>query len=249
MNSLSIRYYTRKIHSHQHHYHQLVLPLCGYIELEMNNFAAPVGVGQCVVIPKNTLHAFKSDENARFIVADLLELPNNLTTMNAPCFSIDDKLMSYLSFTQKQLQGVTNIDEAALCFNLFLVLLRQQTTNATIDPRINNVLLLIKKDLSIDYTLNDMAAVAYLSVTQFKAVFKQCMHTSPVKHHTQLRMEHARSLLCYSDLPIAVIGEQVGYNDPSAFSRAFTCYFKQSPTRLKKAALTSTISPFKHSVR
>uniref|UniRef100_UPI00398C6748 helix-turn-helix domain-containing protein n=1 Tax=Salmonella enterica TaxID=28901 RepID=UPI00398C6748 len=65
----------------------------------------------------------------------------------------------------------------------------------------------------------------------------------------QLRMEHARSLLCYSDLAIAIIAEQVGYNDPSAFSRAFTCYFKQSPRNLKKTALTSTISPFKHSVK
>lgn len=234
MNNLSIRYYTQKIHRHQHQFHQLVLPLCGYIEIAMTHFAAPVGVAQCIVIPKNTLHAFKSDENARFIVADLLQLPDNLTTMSHPCFSIDDKLMSYLGFIEKQLQGETSEDETALCFNLFLLLLKQQTTHTYIDPRINNVLLVLKNDLSINYTLNDMAAMACLSITQFKAVFKQCMHISAIKHHTHLRMQHARSLLCYSDLPISIIAEQVGYNDPSAFSRAFYHHYKHSPRDFKK---------------
>ncbi|CAM3769184.1 AraC family transcriptional regulator [Pseudoalteromonas mariniglutinosa] len=234
MNSLSVRYYTRTIQSHQHDYHQLVLPLYGYIEIEVANVAARVGVGQCIVIKKKQLHAFKSDENARFIVADLDNLPTNLLTMPSPCFTIDDKLMSYLNFIDKQLHSKAADDESHLAFELFLLLLSQQTAGNYIDPRINNVLLLLKNNLANNYTLVDMADTACLSVTQFKTVFKQCLHTSPVRYLTRLRMEHARSLLCNSDLPIAIIGQRVGYEDPSAFSRAFSLYYKQTPRELKR---------------
>lgn len=68
---------------------------------------------------KKQLHAFKSDENARFIVADLDNLPTNLLTMPSPCFTIDDKLMSYLNFIDKQLHSKAADDESHLAFELF----------------------------------------------------------------------------------------------------------------------------------
>ena len=44
----------------------------------MVGYVGKVAVGECVVIPVTTDHAFKADETARFIVADMVELPQHL---------------------------------------------------------------------------------------------------------------------------------------------------------------------------
>lgn len=40
--------------------------------------------------------------------------------------------------------------------------------------------------------------------------------------------------LTHSDLPIALVGERIGYNDASAFSRRFNLYFGQPPKAFAK---------------
>ncbi len=88
-NSLSIRAYTKQLQSHTHEdYHQMVLPLQGSIEITMPHYSGKVVVGDCVVICAGRQHAFKADEEARFIVADLLSLPVHLHESETPVFRI-----------------------------------------------------------------------------------------------------------------------------------------------------------------
>ncbi|MDC9500589.1 cupin domain-containing protein [Pseudoalteromonas sp. Angola-18] len=109
MNKLSIRYYSQDINRHQHNYHQLVLPLHGEIFITLNNdFKTTVSTGSCIVIEKNVVHAFTADEAARFIVADLDVLPENLINLLCPKISIDSRLLSYLQFIEQQLLVVSD---------------------------------------------------------------------------------------------------------------------------------------------
>jgi AraC-like DNA-binding protein len=41
-------------------------------------------------------------------------------------------------------------------------------------------------------------------------------------------------LLMHTDYPLQIIGEKVGYNELSAFSRKFSQYFGFSPTKFNK---------------
>lgn len=235
MNKLSIRYYSQDIKRHQHNYHQLVLPLHGEIHITLNNeFKTTVSTGSCIVIEQNVVHAFTADEAARFIVADLDALPDNLINLFCPKISIDNRLLSYLQFIEQQMLVASDETLTHSTFDLFYLLLCEQENLSNVDKRIDTVITTVKQNLAYPYTLKELANIACLSVTQFKTVFKKNTTMSALQYLTMLRMQHARALLIHSDLPIALVGERIGYNDASAFSRRFNLYFGQPPKAFAK---------------
>lgn len=233
-NRLSIRSYTGQMRSHFHQYHQLVLPLHGSIDIKVGEYAGKVSLGDCVVIKAGQRHDFRADEAARFIVADLDQLPSNIMSSSTIKFSISTPLLAYIQFIGKQLESQVHPALESMTFELFYQLIAQQTCSSKVDPRIEHVIEVIQQNLRRTYSLEELARIACLSTTQYKKVFKQSMAMTTQKYLTQLRMEKAKALLTHTDLPIRLVAEQVGYNDLSAFSRRFSNYFGQSPTAFSK---------------
>ncbi|WP_019616073.1 helix-turn-helix transcriptional regulator [Psychromonas ossibalaenae] len=229
LNRLSIRSYTSQIRSHFHGYHQLVLPLHGSIEIKVGDYTGIVSLGDCVIIKAGQRHDFRANEAARFIVADMGDLPDNIINYTATKFPINAPLLAYIHFIEKQLEYQVHQSLESMSFDLFYQLLKQQEFSLKIDHRIERVIEMINEDLSQAYYIKMLARTACLSTTQYKKVFKKCMGTSTQKYITQLRMEKAKALLAHTDLPVRIVAEQVGYNDLSAFSRRFSSYFGQSP--------------------
>jgi AraC-like DNA-binding protein len=58
---------------------------------------------------------------------------------------------------------------------------------------------------------------------------------SPHDYLSMRRMEHARSLLERSDLPVSVIGQRVGYAHAGRFAAAFRRHFGTNPSRFSEA--------------
>jgi AraC-like DNA-binding protein len=228
-NNLSIRAYTSQIRSHYHEFHQLVLPLHGAIDIKVGDYTGKVSIGDCVIIKAGQQHDFRADDAARFIVVDMAILPDNITESNIEKFSINPPLLAYIQFIDKQLAYQINKQLESTAFELFYLLLSQQTCHERIDPRIADVIHFIKQDISMLFSIEKLADIACLSSSQYKKLFKQSMGISTHKYITQLRMEKASALLAHTDLPIRIVAEQVGYQDLSAFSRRFSNYFGQSP--------------------
>lgn len=67
----------------------------------------------------------------------------------------------------------------------------------------------------------------------FNRLCKKHWGMPAMKKVTELRMMEAKKLLQYTDYPIGLISEQVGYSNPYAFSTAFKKYFKASPSKIK----------------
>ncbi|WP_325893122.1 AraC family transcriptional regulator [Grimontia sp. NTOU-MAR1] len=228
-NSLSIRAYTRKRQGHAHNYHQLVLPIKGTVQIELDNYSGAVIVGECIVIQAGTFHHFRANEAARFIVADMTELPHNITTPDFAVFSISAPFLSYLYFVEKQLENeVDKLLEEAI-FSVFSCLLAQQKSNDVPDPRIRKVQAYIVEHLDTELSIQSLAAQACLSPTQFKKRFKEMLGISTFHYITLQRMEKAKALLTHTDLPVQIVSERVGYRDLSAFSRRFSTHFGMSP--------------------
>ncbi|HDY7764911.1 helix-turn-helix domain-containing protein [Vibrio vulnificus] len=235
-NSLSIRAYTKQLQSHTHEdYHQLVLPLQGSIEITMPHYSGKVVVGDCVVICAGRQHAFKADEEARFIVADLLSLPVHLYESETPVFRITPPLQSFLSFVEKQLEFQVDSGIEASILDVFSMLLTQQALRQVVEPRIRTVQSYIVEHLDQPLTIELLANRACLSPTQFKKRFKESVGESALQYITALRMEKAKALLTHTDLPIQRVAEQVGYSDLSAFSRRFSRHFGLSPRAFCRA--------------
>ena len=232
-NSLSIRAYTQQRHGHSHTYHQLVLPVLGSIAIELQGYKGHVSVGQCVVIQSGTTHHFHANESARFIVADLTALPENLLSMSTCVFSISSPLKTYLGFIENQLQHQVAKDIENSMIQMFMLLLAEQESGGKLDSRIRNVLHYIQEDLSQALSIETLAKVACLSATQFKTRFKQSVGVTVQQHITEQRMLKAKALLTHTDTPIQLIAEQVGYTDVSAFSRRFSTFYGLSPSQVR----------------
>lgn len=226
---LSIRSYRSQSRQHQHDYHQIVLPLQGFITMQVGAFDGKVSVGDAIAIPAKHLHAFAADESARFLVVDLEQLPINISAAEPTKFLLAPATLAYVQFVGLQLMNQSNSAlESSMCAML-LQLLEQQGRYLKMDSRIAKVVSEIQQDISQNWSLARLAQLSFLSQTQFKTVFKANVGMTSQQFVLQLRMEKAKALLTHTDLPIHIIGEKVGFANPSAFTRRFSQFFGLSP--------------------
>ncbi|NMP30380.1 helix-turn-helix transcriptional regulator [Thalassotalea sp. M1531] len=231
--SLSIRSYTKRQQSHAHGYCQLVLPIQGNIDIDIEGEKETIGPKRCAAIFANQTHSFSAHEHARFLVADLNKLPINLIEESKHYVSISESFYAYILFIEKQLAASQFLSIEQQVNQLFWQLLSSQTFYQNIDLRISRVLEYLEDNLAQAIELPALANIACLSLSQFKALFKKQLTLTPKQYLTKLRMEKAKSLLSYTDLPISLIAEQVGYLNNSAFSRRFHAHFNQPPTAIR----------------
>ena len=227
----SIRSYTKNFRSHYHEYHQLVLPLHGVIDIRVGEFSGLVGVGDCVVIRAGELHEFSAHEAARFIVVDMTSLPDNILHECHEKIVIDSALLSFTQFLEQQLNSQINQAVEHSAFELFYQLLSQQKNGKRVDKRLEPVLAEIHDNLAQVLVIDELAQLACLSATQFKVVFKQSLKMTVQQYIRQCRMQKAKALITHTDTPIAIVAQQVGYQNSSAFSRQFKSFFGHSPTQ------------------
>ncbi len=233
-NSLSIRSYSLQKKGHQHDFHQLVLPLAGVIHIELAAFQGRVSPGECVVVHAGQMHYFTAQSQAKFLVADLHSLPDNLTAAHGVVFSLTEPLRHYLGFIEQQLKYQVNPEIEALMLEMFYRLLSEQPMLRRVDSRIQQVLDHLEQHWSSPQANAQLAQVACLSATQFKKLFKAQTGLTVTQYLTKLRMEKAKALLSHTDYPIHIVAETVGYRDHAAFSRRFADYFGLSPSQFSR---------------
>jgi hypothetical protein len=89
--------------SHAHSFYQLVLPINGHIDIQLDNFAGMVGVGQGVCIAPHEVHTFKAQALCKFVVADLLDVPQHLKDRGQPIFQVNHVFQAFLNYVDTQL--------------------------------------------------------------------------------------------------------------------------------------------------
>jgi len=233
-NKLSIRSYSSKPVSHSHPFNQLVLPLRGVINITVENFNGKVAPGECVIVKRDQQHLFTANSEARFVVADMQQLPANLLSSNTVVFAINRSLIHYLNVIESQLENKINQQLEKLMFDMFYLLLSELTLLPKVDKRIAAVISFIEKNIAHSIQLKQLAAIACLSETQLKKNFKAQTNSTVMAYVSRIRMEKAQALLIHTDYPLQIIGEKVGYQDLSTFSRKFSQYFGLPPTKFKK---------------
>jgi AraC-like DNA-binding protein len=79
--------------------------------------------------------------------------------------------------------------------------------------------------------VNDLAAVAGLSVSAFHRQFKVLTAMTPVQYQKQLRLLEARRLMITHAANVETASYHVGYQSPSQFSREYARMFGITPKR------------------
>lgn len=226
----SLRRYQSSVSSHSHDFSQLVVPLDGPIEIEVQGQARRLLPGFACVITPGERHDFAADPALSFLVQESHWLPEALG--ERPFIELDAPQRHYLAFLR---QMVTEGRQVAGMDQVWLELLAEgrgmgPAIASRITPRITKVQRHIEAHLAEPLTNERLAAIACLGQSQFKHVFRQQLGMS-VSHYVRARrMALARTLLAQTALPIGELACRVGYQDQGAFADRFLAETGLSPS-------------------
>ena len=109
---------------------------------------------------------------------------------------------------------------------------------ASSSPETVNTALFIKGYIQEHYSqplrADDLARKFYISKTQLYKTFHQVLGTSVGSYITQVRIIKAKDLLINSPYPVELIAGKVGYQNLSAFSRAFKAHVGVTPNAFRR---------------
>ena len=71
---------------------------------------------------------------------------------------------------------------------------------------------------------------AGISRRQLERVFNRHFRVSPQRYYLDLRLQRAKSLLAYTDLPVVEIAVACGFGSAAHFSRSYTAWARKPPT-------------------
>lgn len=104
------------------------------------------------------------------------------------------------------------------------------------DPRIRAVLIHMEQHIEGTVPIDVLAASVGLSRRQLERLFMTETKSSPAVVYRKLRLERAKQLLFKTKASLIEIALEVGFENASHFSRAFSQTYGQSPTRMRAAA-------------
>lgn len=107
---------------------------------------------------------------------------------------------------------------------------------------VERVISAMHQRLGEDFTLEEMANLAYMSPFHFNRIFRQLTGVPPCQFMSALRLESARRLLLTTKLSVTEVCLEVGYSSLGTFTRRFTDLLGLSPRSLRRLA-KSAASP------
>ncbi|MEL7833516.1 AraC family transcriptional regulator [Fodinibius sp. Rm-B-1B1-1] len=101
--------------------------------------------------------------------------------------------------------------------------------------RINAVFDYIEKNLDRDLSLDELAEVSCFSKYHFSRIFTGTVGETPFEFIRRVRLEKAVSMLRFHrHKTVTEIAMDCGYSDLAVFSRTFTEFFGNSPTKVRE---------------
>jgi AraC-like DNA-binding protein len=233
--NLELRSYSSDSSRHSHDYAQLVLPVRGVLELEIGNKAGAVQSNHAAFIPKGETHCFSAKDNNLFLVVDLkTPLPNVEQSFPLLFYRLDSPSIKLINFIEDYCaKGAMDCSSQVLTYNLLLNTLTK-SAQSVMDAAVLKAKNWLENNFSEPINISHLAKHCYLSNSQLQRRFYKVMGCS-LAHYGRIRLlEHAKMLLSTTAQSIESIAGSVGYEHLSAFSRAFSHNYQQSPSQWRE---------------
>ncbi|MEZ6931112.1 helix-turn-helix domain-containing protein [Aeromonas sp. S16(2024)] len=229
-SSFSLRRYQSDISSHSHDFAQLVIPLDGPLEIEVQGQGRRLAPGFACVIAPGERHDYAADPALSFLVQESHWLPEALG--ERPFILLDEPQRHYLAFLHQMVrQGRHVVGMEQIWLNL---LAQGQGMGPTLAPRMTRVQRHIEAHLAEPLGNERLASVACLGQSQFKHAFRQQFGMSASHYIRGRRMALARTLLSHTQLPIGEVASRCGYRDQGAFAERFLAETGLTPSRWRQ---------------
>lgn len=97
--------------------------------------------------------------------------------------------------------------------------------------RITKAVLWLRANFDQPANIEELAKLVNMSVTSFHRQFKALTGMSPLQYQKTLRLQEARRLMLTALMDAGSAGRRVGYVSPAQFSREYSRFFGNSPTK------------------
>ncbi len=135
-------------------------------------------------------------------------------------------------------QGIRKFADAVFCCEKAFSLNAGQTEGLCVyQGEVRSEIMMLKQfiseNLSRNFMIRDAADYCNMSESYFAHVFKEETGLSFIEYVTRQRIRKARELLEKTDLPVWMVAQEVGIENPNYFSVVFSKICKESPSEYR----------------
>ena len=234
---LTIRRYQGESPHHQHAFTQLVLPIHGRMEIEVQGHGARLDTSTAALVAPGMAHAQQADADSRFLV---LECPDTWLQEKAlsalaqriyvPVSPATRRLIEFAELAGSE----ALVSHAGQLAPLILAALAAGPQSAP--GGIQRLLAQVQANPAAAWSNDAMASLAAMSLSQLHLRFRELFDTTPQAWLSQVRLRQAQRWLTETRLPIAEIALRCGFSDQAALTRAMSRVCGTTPALWRKNA-------------
>ncbi len=124
-----------------------------------------------------------------------------------------------------------------------------QRPTADADPQLMTVLRHMEENLETPLSPGELAEKAGISLRKLERLTRAKLGDTPMHYYLKVRLQEARNLLFYSNLPVGEIATACGFSAQSVFSRAFRAHFGMSPRDFRNQFRADQLMQFRPEIR
>lgn len=238
--SLEIRSYEGEYHPHHHSFAQLVLPIGGSMDIEVEGRGACLDVSLAAWVEPSAAHSQVAQGASRFLVLDCPDhwlgeaaLASLAQRVYVPIPEHARRLIEFADL-------VGNHGLASHSIQLIPLLLATLVDNLGQHAASLDLLLArLEANPGAAWSNDAMARVAAMSVSQLHKRLSERFDQTPQALLANLRMSHARKWLAESNLSIVDIALRLGFSDQAALTRAMSRLCNVTPAAYRREAQQS----------
>ncbi|WP_277964164.1 AraC family transcriptional regulator [Pseudomonas sp. RIT-To-2] len=233
--SLELRCYERDSPHHHHDFAQVVLPVRGRMEIDVDGRGGYIDPSLAAFVSPGSTHSQSAQADGRFLVLDCA--PSTLETLQTarmakgiyvPISPATRRLIEFAELTGNQ-------QLAAGAAQLAPLLLSSMGSDAAhFSTPMEQLIARLRANPGAAWSNERMAKAANMSLSQLHQRFGQLFATSPQAWLTHLRIEQAQRWLQGTSLPIAEIALRTGFSDQAALTRAMQRVSATTPAAYRK---------------
>ncbi|MBR7620134.1 helix-turn-helix domain-containing protein [Phenylobacterium sp. 20VBR1] len=234
---LSFRSYDVEFHPHTHGHLQIVLPVAGAMEIDIERRGKILDASVGAVIMPNFRHGQVAQGANRFLVVDLAA-SDTTTNGLADRFTLDPyfristalrRLVDYIELSAQRSSWMAS--NAAMCMPLLLDAIANSGGHHS---RLDGLAKQLEDSIHRRWTVTDMAIAAGVSSSRLHSLFKTAFGQSPNRYLAALRLSHALRMLSSTNVPVSQVAQDTGYSDQSALTRAMRTALGTTPAKFRR---------------
>jgi AraC family carnitine catabolism transcriptional activator len=114
-----------------------------------------------------------------------------------------------------------------------------------LDARLRRIIGTMEAHLDPPLAPKVLAANCGVSVRQLERIIRARFDDSPMQRYIKIRLQAARNLLFYGDIPIKQVAAACGFSAPSVLSREFRRHFGQTPREFRRLYRSDELTRFR----